>query len=108
MSDPKFTKESWKRTYTTIPHVVEGYDVSSDIVNVTIGDRNIPLAAWCMNSTAESAEYYHTMEANAALMVTAPEMYWMLEKCRTALRNCGMSCLSEDVFLLLKKARGEE
>lgn len=80
MSEPKFTKGPWKRTYTTIPHVVEGYDVSPDIVNVTIEDRNIPLAAWCMNSTAEGKEYYHTMEANASLMAASPELYASEEK----------------------------
>lgn len=128
MDEPKFTKESWKRTYTTIPHVVEGYDVSSDIVNVTIGDRNIPLAAWCMNSTAELAEYYHTMEANASLMASAPKLYKKLHDILE--QQCGECCGTvdvgdirgktpcekgetcpygmDDVKALLAEARGEE
>lgn len=75
MSGTKFTPRPWKRTITTVPSVAEGYDISSDIVNLTIGDRNIPLAAIGINSTAETREFFGEMVANADLMAAAPEMY---------------------------------
>lgn len=75
MSEPKFTQKPWRRTITTVPCVAEGYDVSPDIVNLTIDDRNIPLFAVGMNSTVEGRELFAQMVANADLMAAAPEMY---------------------------------
>lgn len=72
---PKFTPEPWRRTITTVPCVTEGYDTSSDIVNLTIGNRNIPLAAVGMNSTVEGREFFAQMVANADLMAAAPDLY---------------------------------
>ena len=89
MNEPKFTKGSW--------HVSENQPT-------VVGNKEKAVCKCELDWDLGANE----RKANAALIAAAPEMYWMLEKCRTALRNCGMSCLSEDVFLLLKKARGEE
>jgi hypothetical protein len=95
MSEPKFTKGPW-----TFCNDDKGmYQATDD------GKRIKLLFSFDMSFVGISSSEH---KANAALIAVAPEMYWMLEKCRTALHNCGMSCLSEDVFLLLKKARGEE
>lgn len=75
MTEPKFTPGPWRRTITTVPNVTEGYDTSPDIVNLTIGDRNIQLAAFGMNSTAEMREFFWKMVANADLMAASPELY---------------------------------
>lgn len=103
MPEPKFTKGPWKHVkkqdYYNLGVTEYYYDVYE------IKDANNKIIA---KLDAEGMEKDKNIEANTSLISVATEMYWMLEKCRTALHNCGMSCLSEDVFLLLKKARGEE
>lgn len=88
-SKPKFTKGKWSVGTGKLEGGV--VDKENELICDPSGGR-----------------FEEEAKANAALIAAAPEMYWMLEKCRTALRECGMTCLSEDVFLLLKKARGEE
>ncbi len=107
MNEPKFTSGPWKRTITTVPNVTEGYDTSPDIVNLTIGNRNIPLAALGMNSTAEMREFYGKMVANADLMAAAPKMYARLEQCADDYDAMGMIENRDRILELLAEARGE-
>ena len=103
MSEPKFTKGPWKNVKT---HSYCNYGVMEHYYDVyEIKDANNKIIT---KLDAVGMEKDKNIKANAALIACSPEMYWMLEKCRTALHDCGMSCLSEDVFLLLKKARGEQ
>ena len=95
MSEPNFTKGPWMFCGCD-----KGMYQSTDD-----GKRLKLLFSFDMSFVGISAS---EGKANVVLISSSPEMYWMLEKCRTALHDCGMSCLSEDVFLLLKKARGEE
>lgn len=108
MSEVKFTPGPWKRTFTTIPNTTEGYDTSPDIVNITIGDRNIPLAVSAMNSTREMRECFSTMAANATLMAAAPEMYAMLEELQQYFEEQGDVNAVAKIREVLFKARGEE
>jgi hypothetical protein len=95
MSEPKFTKGPW-----VFCGCDKGmYQATDD------GKRLNLLFSFDMSFVGISPSEH---KANVALIKTSPKMYWMLEKCRTALHDCGMWCLSEDVFLLLKEARGEE
>lgn len=106
MNEPKFTKGPWKvkdKTYGryTIISIYSEKSKMRLLVKMPL-QYEFSHDDWIKNYNLDE------VRANAALIACSPEMYLMLEKCRTALRNCGMSCLSEDVFLLLKKARGEQ
>ena len=112
-SKPKFTPGPWRRTITTVPSVSEGYDISPNIVNLTIGDRNIPLAAIGMNSTAETMEFFWKMVANAALIAAAPDMYELLDRIKGILEKCRLENsidaeAEHEIDRLLAKARGED
>lgn len=73
-----YALEGWKVTYT------RSYDTNygeiGTVVNVTIGDTNIPLGHAGIGSNDESERNFARAEQIARLIAAAPELYEALEK----------------------------
>ena len=82
----QFNQEEWKVTYTAVPHIIEGYDASGTILNLTIGTTTIPLMA-CGISTSTVLTKFHQMCANATLMAMAPKLFECVQNNLNLLRS---------------------
>ena len=99
MSETKFTKGPWKATYDSqLQAAIEIYNTEDRIMVAVLPDRG-------------TIEAMSEIEANANLIVAAPDMYEALETtCEYCIGKEATDCPCERCITgkALRKARGEE